>query len=171
MGKLFSLDADTKSVIQDALDDLITEFGKDCRLVYPPRMRACSNCPRVGGQPTSIWRTGEPQPFTASVCPLCGGTGKIADEKTETIHLSLQWDPKKFWRPLAAEINLRLPFSVCQTKGYLTDLPKLKMCDHVILQTPVEGIVRKKFKLLGEPGDPSNIIQNRYCVATWEQVG
>ena len=92
MGQLFSLDPDTRLVIQAALDDLIDEFGKDCLLVYPPRMVACANClPGIGGQPSNRWKHGGPIPFAAgSACPLCGGNGRRAEEVTEEIHLSCE---------------------------------------------------------------------------------
>jgi hypothetical protein len=169
MGKLFTLDASTKSIIQDALDDLITEFGKDCELVYPARWVPCScKADPIGRKPGDYWRTGGPVPIN-SVCPLCDGTNKRADVKTEVLHLLCQWDTRKFSIPVPT-VDVTLPYSRLQTKGYLSDAPKIIMADHLIVQIPVEGIIRKKFRRLSDPGDPSNIIQNRYAITIWEQI-
>jgi hypothetical protein len=169
MGKIFTLDADVKSIIQDAIDDLIGELGKDCRLVYPPKMTYCVNCASdpIGHKPSNRWKTGGPVHFPmGSLCPMCNGEGRRAEEVTEVIKLLCEWDPKKFVFPVPS-LDVRTPFSVVQVKGFLTDLPKVLRCDHMVLQIPIEGIIRKTYKLSGEPGDYSNIVQGRYFVAVW----
>ncbi len=171
MGKIFSLDADVKGIITDALDDLISELGKDCRIVYPPKMVLCANCVSdpIGHKPSNRWKTGGPTQFSlGSLCPMCNGDGRRAEEVTEILRFLCEWDPKRFFKPLR-NLDVRLPMGICQTKGYLADLPKVLRCDHMVLQVPIEGTLRLTYKLSGEPGDYSNIIQGRYFVATWER--
>ncbi len=173
MGKIFTLDADVKAVIQDALDDLITELGKDCRLVYPPRWVSCVNCvyDQIGGKSSNRWKTGGPMQFAAgTACPLCNGKGKRGEEVSETIRLLCAWDPRAFWLPVPT-VQVRVPHSIVQTKGYLTDMPKVMKADHLVVELPIEPFVRVRVKLASQPVDPSNIIQARYFVATWEQNG
>jgi hypothetical protein len=172
VGTIFTLDSDTKSVIQDALDDLITEFGKDCRLVYPARMVACSNCVTspIGGMPSNRWKTGGPLFFPAgSTCPLCNGNGRRAEEQSEVLHLLCAYDSKGFAYPVSG-VNLRVPSSKLRTKCMLVDAPKLLRCDHLIFDIAAEGVNRLKFKLASNPVDESNIIQRRYATAYWAEI-
>lgn len=173
MGTLFTLDDSTKSIVRDALDDLITEFGKVCRLVYPGKMTACGNCTydNIGKKSSNHWRSGGPIPFAhGTTCPLCAGVGRHYSEVTEDITLLCEWDQKKFVSPIPG-LDIRSPYSLLQTKGFLSDIPKVMRADHLILQVPIEGLVRKRFRRLGEPGDASNIVQGRYFVCLWEQSG
>ena len=174
MGKLFSIDAGTKAVITDALDDIIGEFGKRCRLVHPPAWVGCENCHAdpLGKKSANRWRHGGPMRFQAgSVCPLCRGQGgHHAAESGEEILLKVEWEPGRFWSPFPG-VDVRAPFSFCQTKGYMSDFARLSRADHLVLQLPVEGVVRAKFRLTGAPVSPGNIIQDRYLVANWEARG
>ncbi len=173
MGTIFTLDAALKATITTALDDLITELGKDCRLVYPPRWNACVNCvyDPVGNKSSNHWLSGGPLPFSnGSTCPLCDGVGRRAEEITEDTKFLCAWEPRKFFYPIKS-LDIRAPFSIVQTKGYISpDLPKVLRAEHMVFQTGIEGVLRKKYKLMGQPGDQSNIIQGRYFVATWEQM-
>jgi hypothetical protein len=171
MGKLFTLDDETKALVRDAFDDVLAEFGKPCLLVYPPRWKNCVNCVLTPGAPTSNrWKTGGPMPFpNGSACPMCNGEGRRAEEVTEQITLLCAWEPRSFFYPVPG-IELRAPYSVLQTKCFMSDAPKLMRADHLVFQVPVEGVARKKFKLEGAPGDASNIIQSRYCVSLWVEI-
>jgi hypothetical protein len=177
MAKIFALDAQTKQVIQDALDDLLANgeeggLGKTCSLVYPPRFVACSNCivDPLSGRSMGRYRSGGPSPFTGGKCPLCGGEGRKPEEVSEQITLGCNWDLRRFVTPLPiAKQNMFVPYSLVETKGFLKDLPKILKCDHLVLQLPIQGLIRNKFRLLVQPGDRSNIIQNRYFYAVWEQ--
>lgn len=167
MGKIFSLDDGTKATITDALDDLITEFGKDCRLVYQPRLLPCSCNQDHTGKNANHYNAA-PAPFWPGNCPLCGGKGKREQEVSENIKLLCAWDPKHFFSPVPS-VEIRKPFSLLQTKGFLKDVPKLIKAQYLIFQTAIEGLFQKKFRLLSQPGDRSNIIQNRYFICEWEQ--
>lgn len=171
MGKLFTLTQSVKTIIATALDDLITELGKDCRLVYPPRWEPCANCvaDTTARKSSNRWRNGGPMPFAAgTTCPLCDGQGKLAQENFEVIKFLCAWEPKQFFYPIP-NLDIRVPFSVIQVKGYLKDLPKVMRADHLVFQQGIEGLLRKRYKLSGEAGDRSNIIQGRYFVATMER--
>lgn len=173
MGTIFTLTPALKGVITTALDDLITELGKDCRLYYPPRWNACENCvyDPIGNKSSNYWLTGGPLPFpSGSTCPLCDGVGRRAEEVTEDITMLCAWEPRKFFHPIK-HLDIRAPFSILQTKGYIDpDLPKVLRAESLVFQTGIEGILRKKYVLMGQPGDASNIIQGRYFIATWEQL-
>ena len=171
MGTIFTLEESVKAIITNALDDLITELGKMCRLVYPPRMVPCDNCiyDPIGRKSSNVYLNGGPIPFQNVSCPMCDGSCKKAETQTEDIKFLCSLTPKDFFVPIP-NLNLQVPFSVVQTKGFLRDVPKVRRADHMIFQTPIDGVATKKYKLDSDPADVSNIIQNRYFVATWKQI-
>lgn len=172
MGELFTIDAATKGTITSALDDIITEFGKRCRLVYPARWTPCDNCLQdpVSRKSNNRWRSGGPVPFRMGVCPACSGEGGHAEESSEEVVMKVEWSAKKFWVPVPS-LDIRVPYSVCQTKYLITLNKKVARCDHMVVQLPIEHAIPTRFKLFGSPTSPGNIIQDRYCVATWESKG
>lgn len=124
----------------------------------------------IGNKSSNRWKTGGPIPFAnGSICPLCSGDGKRAEDTYDTIKLLCNWEPKKFWNPVPS-LNLRKGKGILQTKGFISDMPKILKADHLIFQTSMEPYLDNKYKLISEPGDRSNIIQNRYFVCTWEQI-
>jgi len=173
MGTIFTLSPSIKAIVATALDDLITELGKQVRLVYPARWVSCSNCQydQIGHKSSNYYKSGGPLPFpNATVCPMCNGNGKIEEENSEVVQMLCQWDPKDFYRPVP-QVDIRLPFgSRIQTKGYLSDLPKILKADHAVFEIPIEPIVRYTYQLASEPADVSNIIQGRYVVADWYRI-
>jgi hypothetical protein len=174
MGKIFKLDQDVRAVVQTVFDDMICEFGKDCRIVYPPRWIACANCifDQQKALSSNRWKTGGPMPFpSGATCPLCNGKGRAAEEVSEVLHLLCSWQEKRFAKTVPNLTEVRLPYGLLSTKGYLVDMPKLQRCDHLIVQIPIEAYGVGQYHLIGEPGDRNNIIQGRYCVALWERFG
>lgn len=174
MGQLFTIDAATRGVITQALDDIILEFGRDCLVVYPPRWVACANCHNdpVGRKGSNRWRHGGPMPFAAgTVCPMCRGQGgHHAEEHSESVRLKVEWEPRRFWKPFP-QVEVRAPRSFCQTKFFSWDCHRLTQADHLVLDVPLVPVVRAKFRMVGAPVSPGNIIQDRYMVADWESVG
>lgn len=174
MGKLFDIDAEVKSIIQDGLDDLITNLGKTCRLVYPAtRWEDCSNCiyDPVGHKSSNRWKSGGPIPFpNGTTCPNCNGSYKRPIETTEDILFLCEWEPKKFATPFRG-MDIRVPFGMLQTKGFIENWPKVEKCDYMIFDTNLATLGKRIYKLSGEPGDRSNIIQGRYFTCLWERHG
>ncbi len=176
MGKIFTLDADTKSVIQDVLDDFLINvkdggLAKTCLIVYPPKVVRCVNCvyDPTTNRSSNRPRSGCPQPFAmGGTCPLCSGKGMREDAVTEEISLKCTWEFKKFTNP-PADIKIRVPNSLVETKGYITDLPKLLKAQHIVVNLPIAPFLRQEYTLYGEPGDPSNMVPGRYFYAVWER--
>lgn len=172
MGKIFTLEDSVKGIITNALDDLITELGKNCRLVYPSKMERCENCcfDPIGKKSTNIWLNGGPIPFQNTSCPMCDGSGHIAIPQSEITKFLCAFTPKSFFAPVP-NLDLKSPFSIVQTKGFIDpDLAKVRRAQHMVCQVPLEGIISKKYELASDPADVANIIQNRYFVATWKQI-
>lgn len=174
MGKLFSIDDEIKSIIQDGLDDLITELGKNCRLVYPStKWESCDNCiyDPIGQKSSNRWRSGGPISFpNGTACPQCNGQGRRSVVVTEDITLLCELNPLKFVVPIRG-VDIRVPNAFLQTKGFLTEANKIKKCDHLLLDIDNETLGNRRYKLKSDPCDISNIIQGRYFVCTWERSG
>lgn len=164
MGKIFTLTDDIKKIAQYAIDDLIEQLGKTCSIVYPAAPEPCENCvfDAIAGVSANIWRTGGPMPFHVGSCPMCNGQGLIYTEKNETVKFLCQWQPRAWF---IAPGNIRIPDGYVQIKGYITDLPKVRRAEYILMQTPVSGYTYFKYKLDSEPIDQGNIIQNRYFIA------
>jgi hypothetical protein len=176
MGHIFSIDNSTKDVIAQALDDILANtadggLGKTCLLVYPPRLVPCGNCvpDPFSGTSSSRPRAGAPNKFLpGQTCPMCGGKGNIEQEVSEQLTLKCNWDIRSFIK-LIKNLDLRVPYSILETKGFMTDLPKVLKANYIVVNLPIAPFIRQRFKMIGEPGDPSNIIQGRYFVAIWER--
>lgn len=171
MGDLITISSDVRATLQTAFDDLVTEFGKDCELYYPPRMNRCVNCvfDPVGNKSSNRWLNGGPMRFTSGICPMCNGQGRRAEEVTEVIKMSLIWEPKNFIIPVP-NVDIRVPFGVIQSRGYIKDIGKIQRASYVVMELPVSPAIRQRYTLRGEPGTPFSIVQARYFVATWERV-
>lgn len=170
MARIFELDAETLQIYSDALDDMFDLRAKNCRLIYKPKMENCSNCVAdpIGKKSSNRYLHGGPIPFpNGSICPLCNGTSKKAIAQEENIRLAIEWSPARFVKPLP---NLVIPDGSIQTKGYVSDIPKIKRSIEMVAQTPMEPYIRYKFKLLGEPVDIFNILQNKFFYCLWERV-
>lgn len=172
MGELFTLTPAIKGVVRQALDDLITELGKNCLLVYPPLMTPCVNCvvDPIGQKSSGRWTSGGPMPFAEGfVCPMCNGEGFRADVVTETIKMGVAVNPAQFYRKPARGVVI--PAGTIQTKAYFTDLGKILRAREMILQPELGDVARWRYALDGDPVDVSNIIQGRYVIATWKRAG
>lgn len=172
MGKLFTITNAVRQVVANALDDFITELGKECQLVYPGKWTPCANCVAdpIGNKSSNFWRHGGPAPFpNGTTCPMCNGQGRREEEQTEILTFSCDWQPKPFQFPIA-NARVRVAASRLTTKGFIADLPKVRKAAYLIFDVPVAGYGRKRFELASDPGDPSSIVQGRYFECDWGQV-
>lgn len=149
-------------------DDIITKLGKLCKLFYQPKLVDCSNCnlPAIDDYAGNIWTHGGPLRVDQAGCNFCGGTGKIAQEYTENITLTIDWAPKAFKNAN----NVAIPFAFIGTRGYITDLPKIQKCIKLQVALPLQGYIIAEYALQGEAFDANNVIQGRYFIAYWNRI-
>jgi hypothetical protein len=173
MGKIFTLSPAIKAVCRDALDDLITELAKNCRIFYPPKFIDCVNCVQDpnGDQGASYWRHGGPMKFmTGAACPMCNSQHQRAEYVSEDFQWLCALRPKDFFIPIP-NLDFKVPFGYVQTKMFSQDVPKALASEYMVFQTAISGLSgESRYKLHSKPVDVSNIIQNRYFVATWEMI-
>lgn len=168
---LFSLDADTLSLVKQSFDSLIENFGKECTVVYPGIPTSCNNCVFDSQMQRSAnrYRTGGPIPFSNMMCPQCNGQGKIVSQTSEIIKMSCEWKPEGFVYNVGGA-NIRDSASTLRTKCYARYLEKLNRCEYIVYQNGMSGFGEMRFQLNSKPGDSSSIIQGKYVVALWKEV-
>jgi hypothetical protein len=170
MGEIADLIEDIRDEVQTDFDDLLESFGKDCTLVYPGIFVECPNCiyDPIGQKSTNIWKHGGPAPFSSGACPVCGGTGGYREtEPIETIKVTVNWSPQAY---IFMPGNIRVPANSFLVRGYLTDAPKLKQANQIILQADLDGLVHYRCRLYAEPFDQFQIVQRRYFLAILERI-
>lgn len=166
---MFELDDDILAVAEEGFDDLITSFGKTCRLVYPPVYEDCPYCAENAG------RHGGPMPDHQGVCSLCGGEGKRPTEVTRDIKMTIDWGGtfgvnNRVW---SAALNdpLRMGDTLIQTRGFATELARVKQCQEMIVIEANHPMMSWKFTLANDPYDYHGICKGRYFVAFWRRGG
>lgn len=171
MANLFTLTNQVKSVAQNAIDSLIDQLGKDCLLIYPPTPIACPNCipDPIGNKSSNKWITGGPMEFYNGPCPVCNGEGVRYDNHTETIRQLISSEPSKFF--IKPPAGIQIPDGMIQCKTYFSHINKIVQSQEMVLQPSVQNTIRWRYKLVGEPVDVGNIIQNRYIVSIWRRSG
>jgi hypothetical protein len=167
MAKIFELTQDIKDIAQNAIDDLIDQLGKTCKLVYPQITTPCPNCIYDPSKQKSsnFYKAGGPIPFSSGICPYCGGKGNLATRATEDVVFLCQWNPRHWF--ISA---VRVPDGFVQVKGYQTILSKVVRAEYIEMQTPLSGSQYFRYKLDSEPIDQGNIIQGRYFVALLKRI-
>jgi hypothetical protein len=166
--------AKIRPAAQEAIDGLLQGLGKDCQLVFPGKPDFCPNCvwDPTAKRSSGRAKAGAAQPFAwGTPCPVCKGLGRLADtgEILQPVKLLISWDPAKWW--VKPPVNIQVPAGMMQTKGFLTDLPRVLQSRILIAELPIEPVRKYRFQLAGEPIDPGNILQARYFVVNWTREG
>jgi len=151
-------------------DFFIDSLGKDCTLVYPPKIEPCPNCyidPRTR-RSNNRYKAGGPKSFpNGTICPWCGGAGQSKKEETEDLKLRVYWTPKD-WVNL--NIELDAPESSAQVIGYMKDLPKFEKAQYILLNKDIQGYTRLTCQRTGE-AIPWGFRQNRYFIQFVQRIG
>ncbi len=161
-----------KDFAEEAFDDILDQLGVQCKLIYPPKWEACEDCiyDPIGKKSSNHYKNGGPIPFHSGACPMCNGAGKRQTENSDTIVMTIGWGDDKFSKD--SNINTRIPLGgniMC--RSYLTEFNKIKQCDEMMILNELSGYGHFRFKLDGEPFDPFQITNGRYCISKWKRVG
>ncbi len=165
----FDLTSYQRQVLKDAFDSVLDLFGKDCKLVYQPKLVDCVGCGGLANSTYSsnTWLHGGPVRVDQLGCDMCGGTGKKAEEYSENIKLTIAWRPEEFG---IVAPSVMKPFGLIQTRGKIADMPKVMSCIELQVQLPIHAYMIGRYKLRGEPGDAFSSIQDKYFIALWDRI-
>lgn len=155
---MLELPAELRTTINSVFDEMITEWGKDCLLIYPVKQVVCScggNFRASGNKVTKI----------SSTCSLCNDSGFREEETTTVIKMSVIDNPANFSNKFPR--NMQIPDGTIETKGFVADLPKVMQATHLIVQPSVDIGIQWKYSKFSEPKDIYNIAQNRYFYLHW----
>ena len=175
MGDYFNISADDMVTIAGTFDDMLTVFGKTCKLIYPHTETVCPNCiiNTMTGFSTNTYKVGGPTPFIqGEVCPVCESKGYIdSSYLTDDITMVITWEPKEWLKNSLTDKNIvAMPGGFVLSRGMATDLSKVLKAERVFLDTSNPLIVNN-YKLFGQPVLSGPITSNRYFIAMWERVG
>ena len=127
----------------------INQFGRRCRFLYPSRKIPCHNCHQgAGGLSLGRYKTGGPEPFVDSICPVCMGKGTFEETKTEEDILIVLFEPQS-WFSLG---NItKLPDNTAMIIGdRARSWNKVLQCSRVVLNTDVYN-ENTLYRLFGSP--------------------
>lgn len=167
-------DFDIPSGIFDEHEWIVDEFidgetGRNCLIKYPPKPTQCDNClldPSTG-RSSNIYNDTGPIAFSDhSLCPRCGGIGRLELPSTDTIRLRVYWDPRSW---IKIGVSLAVPESSCMTIGYISDLHKLEKMTSIVINSDIQGIRRYEMQRAGEAVPHG--FQRRYFIQYFERVG
>ena len=147
----------------ETVDDMInSNFGVNCKIVYPPEREQCNNCvyDSIGRKSANRYAHGGPAPFNFGVCPVCGGEGYKEVESSETIKLRVYYEMKSFIK-LAGMVEI--PDGSVQVIGFLSDQDKIRQSNRIILNSDMEGVAGNVYEKLSEPV-PHGFRKNRYFI-------
>jgi hypothetical protein len=153
-------------------DTMYSGLAIACELIYPPVRTECPNCELdpVSMKSANIYKVGGPISFSGGVCPFCNGIGFNESNNTESINLQVNWNAQTFVQPYRQRALVNQGKTMIQVKGRLVDLPKFMQAIELIVNKALEGYIRYKFSISGEP-IPSGLRQNKYFYALLERVG
>ena len=162
------------SSVFDTYNEAVLLFTRTVTLVYPEKREQCPNCYMntlgTRNKSVSLYRPGGPYPFERGMpCPYCNGKGYKAIETTEDITLRIYWD-RKSWVNIGPAIDI--PDGSIQTIAYMTDLPKIEQCKHMIPNYDgIENYDKGRYEKSG-PSHPQGFKQNntKYIVTFWNRI-
>jgi hypothetical protein len=173
MGILLNVDPNDISDVQQAVDDIINDWGKHCQLIYNGQSTICPNCivDPATRKSTGRYKADGPIPFPrGEICPVCDGTGAIVGQNSfDIVKFVIDWQPRSWINILPTQPdNLRVPGGFVATQGFITDLTKVARADSIIIDID-NNYFGNRFTLIKQPISIYNFIKNRYFMAYWQR--
>jgi len=165
---MVDIPASVWSKYKDICDDFISSnFGVNCKLIYPAKRSSCANCVPglVGGSSSNKFKHGGPMPFNFGNCPMCGGDGFKEIENTETIKLRVYHSSQ----PYTKVANISVPDNKIEIIGFMSDLPKVMRSNEIEVVDDQSAYRHWKFTKDGEPF-PHGFEKDRYFIMDMKRV-
>ena len=151
---------------RETCDDFISSnFGVNCKLMYPSRRVSCANCvyDAIGKKSANRYKSGGPMPFSFGNCPTCGGAGYREEEQSEIIKLRVYSRSQDFKKIAGSSINV--PDGGIMVIGFLYEMPKFNRSNTVVINSDQANYQTWKFDKSGE-AMIHGLVKDRYFMAT-----
>ena len=150
----------------EGMDCILSSFGVNCTVYFPPLKTPCPNCYFVsipGIEGTNIYRPDGPYPFLNKLCPLCEGTGSKLIEESKIVKMRAYFD-KKSWDRIVPTIAIK--DGSLMTIGKMANLIDIQRSAYITL--PNQNTTANPYTLTGEP-IPWGFGKDRYFTAIWQR--
>lgn len=172
MSDLFQLDAETLATVENGIDSLIHQLGKQCQIIYESDRQICPNCifDSNNKRSTNKYNGVGPKPFQTGRCPVCKGSGYLPGQQStfEVVQLLIDWQPKPW---LFVDPNVTVPQGMVSTKGFIADMPKVLQAKYIIIDYQNANYTSNRFVRWGEPVAQGNIVKSKYFLCFWQRYG
>lgn len=164
------LNTQFKNTFNQAIDAIIEQgsLSVPCILKYNSTDTTyCTNCtfdPILNKSFNEYNGTGPISFPNGSLCPVCGGFGKIIYDAEETIYMASIFD-SKYWLNWGPKF-IQIPNLAVQTLCKISLLPKLQNATSVIIDTSISGYGNHLYTKAGEP-TPMGLGDHRYILTNW----
>lgn len=148
-----------------AIDAVMEDCEVPVRLYFPiTKFNNCTSCGETisGGSPNPFIAGNKGKPTT--LCPVCGGSGKIPIENYEDLNLCVMWDYNKN-REIVPGIAMTTAGEV-RTFSKMSTIKSVKTCKYAIFNINIEYTNNHKFQRKGEPS-PMGFGDDAYILTYW----
>lgn len=172
MTNIFSglLNNDFKNIFNQAIDAIIEQgsLSVPCKLKYASTDATyCTNCiydpilQKSFNQYNGVGPISFPE---GSICPVCGGFGKVLYDAEEVVYMAAIFD-SKYWLNWGPKF-VNIPNLAAQTLSSIVLLPKLQNTTHIIIDTNIAGYGNYMYSKAGDP-TPMGLGDHRYILTNW----
>lgn len=162
------INAALKKQYKFAIDAVIEDCEVPCRLYFPTtKFNPCTSCGQTisGGSPNPFLAGNKGKPTT--LCPVCGGDGKIPVENYEDLNLCVMWDYNKNYQVVPG-IAMSTE-GVVRTFSKISTIKLIKTCKYIIFNVNLENSNKHQFQRDGEP-NPMGFGEDAYIVTHWKSI-
>lgn len=148
-----------KSIYQTQMNDMIDNMGKDCRLVFPPKI---TNVNSNFNDPTRNRSTLRPD-YTAST----DGNKPIVTEKTVNFKALVEWNPRMAM--MMNDIKVIEGENYIKIKTHIRYADEIERCDFLIPNYDSERVHQAKYRLVRSI-NPRGLVEDKYISSYWQEI-
>lgn len=161
-----------KQLYNYAIEEILSDTGLTipCVLYYdkPSVHSFCNNCviDPISQVSSNLYNSTGPSPFPENtICPVCGGSGLISGESSETLNLAVLFDHKYFIKFVDATY-LNYPNNSIQTICSSSLVKKIRACSKLSLSGTAGQFSYTEYRRESDP-QPIGFGDSSYIVTLW----
>lgn len=143
-------------------DDFInSNFGINCKLVYPATNVTTASSPSFPGPSDNMWQSGGMKPFNIGPSIHQGGSSFNSEAESDIIKLRVYFRAKDW---VKIDIPINIPDGAIQVIGFMSDLPKFEKASIIIVNSDMTAYKEWVYSRLTD-GLPHGFKRDRYFIA------